>query len=248
MNLLHYVAQQVEQTQPELLSIVGDVAVLEEASRTSIEVLNGDINKLDGQIRKISSQIKSSNTEPDVASQMGEFLPYASKELECLKNAMEDLTKIQAELAEFFCEDPKSFRLEECYKAFLQFNNNFKKAVVDNEKRREQEKSAEQRRLQRETEQAKRRSGSFQGGAKDEEKEDGGDEVVMNNLMHDIKEGFIQRRLPDGGFKQQYSPMVMRKFKKSLDSQLSQNSTASRESEDEMVQTPLSTPRTTRRG
>ena len=37
---------------------------------------------------------------------------------------MEDLTKIQAELAEFFCEDPKSFRLEECYKAFLQFNNN----------------------------------------------------------------------------------------------------------------------------
>ena len=39
------------------------------------------------------------------------------------------------------------------------------------------------------------------GGAKDEDKEDGGDEVVMNNLMHDIKEGFIQRRLPDGGFK-----------------------------------------------
>ena len=53
-------------------------------------------------------------------------------------------------------------------------------------------------------------------------------------------------------FQQQYSPMVMRKFKKSLDSQLSQNSTASasKESEDEMlaVATPLSTPRTTRRG
>merc|ERR1719245_720667 len=95
VNLLHYVAQQAEQTQPELLSLVEDLAVLEEASKTSIEVLNGDMNKLDGQIRKISSQIKSSNTEPDVASQMGEFLPYASKELECLKNAMEDLTKIQ---------------------------------------------------------------------------------------------------------------------------------------------------------
>jgi len=253
MNLLHYVAQQVEQTQPELLTIVDDLAVLEEASRTSIEALNGDINKLDGQIRKISSQMKSSNTEPDVASQMGEFLPYASKELECLKNAMEDLTKIQAELAEFFCEDPKSFRLEECYKAFLQFNNNFKKAVVDNEKRREQEKTAEQRRLQRETEQAKRRSGSFQGGAKDEDKEEGDDEVVINNLVHDIKEGFIQRRLPDGGFKQQYSPMVMRKFKKSLDSQLSQTSTvsgvsvASKDSEDEN-HTPYGTPKTNRRG
>jgi hypothetical protein len=42
------------------------------------------------------------------------------------------------------------------------------------------------------------------GGGKEDkegEKEEGEDEVVMNNLMHDIKEGFIQRRLPDGGFK-----------------------------------------------
>jgi hypothetical protein len=39
----------------------------------------------------------------------------------------------------------------------------------------------------------------------------------MNNLMSDINSGFVHRRLPDGGFKQQYSPMVMRKFKKSLD-------------------------------
>merc|ERR1712025_850714 len=103
----------------------------------------------------------------------------------------------------------------------------------------EQERQAELRRMQREAEQAKRRSGSFQGGQKDEGEGDADDEVVMNNLMHDIKEGFIQRRLPDGGFKQQYSPMVMRKFKKSLDSQLSQTSTvsgvsvASRDSEDE---------------
>lgn len=252
MNLLHYVAQQAEQTQPELLSVVEDLAVLEEASKNSIEVLNGDMNKLDSQVKKITNQMKNTNTESDVVSQMEEFLPYASKELECLKNAMEDLSKLQGELAEFFCEDPKSFRIEECFKAFQQFINNFKKALMDNDKRKEQEKTAEQRRQQRETEQAKRRSGSFQGASKDEEKEDVEDEVVMNNLMHDIKEGFIQRRLPDGGFKQQYSPMVMRKFKKSLDSQLSGTSTTSvvsKESEDEMpAGTPLSTPRTTRRG
>ena len=76
---------------------------------------------------------------------------------------MEDLSKLQGELAEFFCEDPKSFRIEECFKAFQQFINNFKKALIDNDKRKEQERSAEQRRQQRETEQAKRRSGSFQG-------------------------------------------------------------------------------------
>jgi len=79
MNLLHYVAQQAEQTQPELLSVVEDLAVLEEASKTSIEVLNGDMNKLDSQVKKITNQMKNTNTESDVVSQMEEFLPYASK-------------------------------------------------------------------------------------------------------------------------------------------------------------------------
>ena len=40
------------------------------------------------------------------------------------------------------------------------------------------------------------------GGGKEEGKdEEGEDGIVMNNLIHDIKEGFIHRRLPDGGFK-----------------------------------------------
>ena len=59
----------------------------------------------------------------------------------------------QADLAEFFCEDPKTFRIEECFKAFHQFCSNFKTAVTENEKRREQERIAEQRRLQRENDQ-----------------------------------------------------------------------------------------------
>ena len=60
---------------------------------------------------------------------------------------------LQADLAEFFCEDPKTFRIEECFKAFHQFCSNFKTAVTENEKRREQERMAEQRRLQRENDQ-----------------------------------------------------------------------------------------------
>lgn len=271
MNLLHYVAGQVEQSQPELVSIIDDLVLLEEASKTSIEALNTDINKLDTQITKISQQLSNPNTGEDVKEQMEEFIPYASKELECLKQAMLDLTKLEGELAEFFCED--KFRIEECFKAFHQFINAFRKAITDNEKRWEAERQTELRRAQREADQAKRRSGSFQGGQKDETGDgEGDDEVVMNNLIHDIKEGFIQRRLPDGGFKQQYSPMVMRRFKKSLDSQLSQTSTvsgltnqSSRDSEDEVVvtgapppappppgsagtpTTPYSTPKTGRR-
>ena len=111
-------------------------------------------------------------------------------------------------MAEFFCEDSKTFRIEECFKAFHHFCSNFKTAVTDNEKRREQERMAEQRRVQRETDQAKRRSGSFAAGGRDGdlvEEVDGEETVLKDNIMTDIKEGFIQRRLPDGGFKVQAS-------------------------------------------
>merc|ERR1719189_2481594 len=111
------------------------------------------MSKLDSQIKKITTQMGNKNTEKDVVAQMEEFLPYASKELECLKNAMEDLTKLQGDLSEFFCEDSKSFKLEEFFKSFYQFINNFKRAVGDKDKRREQERNAELRRQQRESEQ-----------------------------------------------------------------------------------------------
>jgi len=254
LNLLQYIAGQVEATQPELLSVVEDLEILGEASKTTIDTLNSDIAKLAGQITKVSSQVNAPNTESEVKDQLSEFLPYASRELDSFKAAMEDLTKLQVDLAEFFCEDSKTFRIEECFKAFHHFCSNFKTAVTDNEKRREQERMAEQRRVQRETDQAKRRSGSFAAGGRDGdlvEEVDGEETVLKDNIMTDIKEGFIQRRLPDGGFKQQYSPMVMRKFKKSLDSQLSQTSTVSNvsrgESEEELP-TPFSTPKAGRRG
>ena len=114
---------------------------------------------------------------------------------------MEDLVKLQADLAEFFCEDPKTFHLEECYRAFHSFCSNFRSALNDNERRRETERQAEARRAQRETDQAKRRSGSFAAQGKEDAVEEEGEEVLKDNIMHDIKEGFIQRRLPDGGFK-----------------------------------------------
>ena len=55
--------------------------------------------------------------------------------MECLQQAMLDLTKLEGKLAEFFCADGKTFRIEECFKAFHQFIGAFKKAIGDNEKR-----------------------------------------------------------------------------------------------------------------
>ena len=60
---------------------------------------------------------------------MREFLQYAAKEVTCMKEDMDQLKKTQEELSEFFCEDPKTFKMEECYKSLGGFCAKFKQAV-----------------------------------------------------------------------------------------------------------------------
>ena len=87
---------------------------------------------------------------------MREFLQYAAKEVTCMKEGMDNLKKTQEELSEFFCEDNKTFHMEECYKSLGSFCTKFKQAVTENAKRKEQEALAEQRRAQREAEELKK--------------------------------------------------------------------------------------------
>lgn len=63
---------------------------------------------------------------------------------------MSQLESVRMQLAEFFCEDPLTFKIEECFKIFYQFCEKFKAAVRDNEKRRFLEEQANLRRKQRE--------------------------------------------------------------------------------------------------
>ena len=76
------------------------------------------------------------------------ILQYASSQVSRMKEGIESLSGLRTELSEFFCEDPKSFRIEDCFTSLGSFCSKFKQAVGDNAKRREQE----QRRAQREAE------------------------------------------------------------------------------------------------
>lgn len=70
---------------------------------------------------------------------------------------MEELESVRKSLAEFFCEDPGAFKLEECFKVFHGFCTKFKQAVIENERRRVQEEQAAARRKQREEQLAAKR-------------------------------------------------------------------------------------------
>lgn len=102
-------------------------------------------------------------TEADLKCQMSEFLLSADTKLAMLKNSMKHVEILRLQLSEFFCEDPSSFRLEECFKIFQTFCEKFRQAVQENERRRLQEEQATIRRKMRE-EQLARRARHSQAG------------------------------------------------------------------------------------
>lgn len=81
-----------------------------------------------------------------------------------LQRGIKEVEAIRLQLAEFFCEDPATFKLEECFKVFQCFCEKFKQAVAENERRRVQEEQAIVRRKLREEQLAKRARQTSQAG------------------------------------------------------------------------------------
>lgn len=76
---------------------------------------------------------------------MSEFLLSAESEVAVLQSGMKQVESLRLKLAEFFCEDAATFKLEECFKIFQSFCDKFRQAIKENERRVQQEKLAEER-------------------------------------------------------------------------------------------------------
>ncbi|XP_055689213.1 inverted formin-2 [Lutzomyia longipalpis] len=150
MNLIHYVALQAEKTNSKLLDFPSELTTLENASKTSVEQLNNELYTLCQRIEKVKKNIESPNTDIDIKKQMVDFLKTSEQEVQILERYMLDLEKMRIKLADFFVEEVKTFKLEECFKILQNFREKFRQAVVDNERRRIQEQQANFRRKQRE--------------------------------------------------------------------------------------------------
>ncbi|KAH8302414.1 hypothetical protein KR044_006296 [Drosophila immigrans] len=164
MNLIHFVALQAERRNPELLQFTAQLNTLENASKTTMEQINNEIGTLDNRIRKISKQIEQPATDADIKRQMLDFLLAAESELSVLQAGMKQVDTLRLKLAEFFCEDAGTFKMEECFKIFQSFCDKFRQSIKENEKRVQQEQQATLRRKQREEQMAKRARQMGQAG------------------------------------------------------------------------------------
>ncbi|KAK2717455.1 hypothetical protein QYM36_006285 [Artemia franciscana] len=172
MNLIHYVALQAEKKDKALLEVADNLPALEEATKATTDQLKNDVAALDLKVTRITKQLESQPTGSDIKEQMDEFLKLAETQVNELKEDLKMLDQIRSELAEFFCEEKETFKLEECFKVFFNFLSKLKHAVLDNQKRLQQEAIAQARRKQREELLARRRqshgfSGSVSGSESD---------------------------------------------------------------------------------
>ncbi|XP_063233866.1 uncharacterized protein LOC134537410 [Bacillus rossius redtenbacheri] len=198
MNLIHYVALQAEKKRKDLLQFPDEMPALEEATKTTVEQLQNEINTLDSRIKKIKKQIELPSTEKDIKAQMEEFLQMAEQEVAALQRDMQELEAVRRLLADFFCEDAAAFKLEECLRVFHGLCVKFRQAVAENERRRAQEEQAGARRRQREEQlAAKRRQLSGQLGPNGSES----DTNIVDSLLSDIRAGFTQGKTPEKGRK-----------------------------------------------
>lgn len=122
-----------------------------------MEQLNNEISTLDTRIKKIRRQINLPTTDNDIKAQMIEFLQISEQEITVLQQNLKEIECLRIQLADFFCEDPSTFKIEECFKIFQNFCEKFKQSVIENERRKISEEQAILRRKLREEQLANKR-------------------------------------------------------------------------------------------
>ncbi|XP_074416035.1 LOW QUALITY PROTEIN: FH2 domain-containing protein 1 [Carassius auratus] len=141
MNLMHYVSMQAQQTDEVLLHFAEQLQHIGIAARIQKQEVEVDFQK---ELEKIREAKMDASKQPDLLHQMEAFLRMADIRLADVEASLQELDSISTSVAEYFCEDPATFKLEECCSIFHSFCERFERATQENRDR----EAAETRKLQ----------------------------------------------------------------------------------------------------
>ncbi|XP_061902107.1 FH2 domain-containing protein 1-like isoform X1 [Entelurus aequoreus] len=144
MNLMHYVAKQAEDIDAALLTFPGQMEHIAMALRICKEEVVADFER---EVKKLKEVKLYTIRHPALFQQMETFFTQAEAQLSDVDFLLHELNVLSYAVAEYFCEDPTSFKLEECCSVFHSFCRNFDRAVQENGER----EAAEQRRRRKES-------------------------------------------------------------------------------------------------
>ncbi|KAI8123546.1 FH2 domain-containing protein 1 [Lucilia cuprina] len=150
MNFLHKIVMELENYNAELLDFTSELSFLQNVYKMNIEEIENDFKNLENALDIIRKQIELPTTQEDIKQQMWEFLNNAADKIETLKKLLDKMHTLRITMAEYFCEDVATFKMEECFDIFYKFCEQFKQCLKENQKRQELEIREEMRRKQRE--------------------------------------------------------------------------------------------------
>ncbi|XP_034034186.1 FH2 domain containing 3 [Thalassophryne amazonica] len=180
MNLMHFVAKQAEDIDKDLLMFPSKLEHIEMASRICKEEV---ISEFQRQVKKISEVKLSASRHSGLSQQLESFLMSAEPTLADIESCIQELNAESHAVAEYFCEDPDTFKLEECCSIFHSFCKRFDKAVKENKER----EAAEQRHIKKENMNValKRRSTSSLPGTMPDQDNSSLESVLHSFLSND---------------------------------------------------------------
>ncbi|XP_033496666.2 FH2 domain containing 3 [Epinephelus lanceolatus] len=188
MNLMHYVAKQAEDIDAELLTFPTQLENIGMGSRICKEDIIADFER---EVKRIKEVKLFSSRQPGLLQQMETFLMRAEAKLADVESSLQELKAVSDAVAEYYCEDPATFKLEECCSIFHSFCKRFDTAVKENREREE----AEQRRKRKESMRivAKRRSTVSRTGPEPDQ-DSSSLESVLHSFLSTVPEGVSRCR------------------------------------------------------
>ncbi|XP_022325197.2 inverted formin-2-like [Crassostrea virginica] len=186
-TLLHYLVETSEQKDPDALAFVDTLLEpLQKTSRFTMEGMVVEFNQLKKLVNRLKRQCE--HVDEDVKKQFTEMLEEADADLEETQDVIERIRKQSSRLAQHFCENEKTFNLDEFLATFRQFCEKIKACQQELETQRQKEETEEKRRKALEDKVDRRKVG-FSASTKTE------DRKIVDNIVDEIRRGKVLRRL-----------------------------------------------------
>ncbi|XP_075054563.1 FH2 domain-containing protein 1-like [Mixophyes fleayi] len=136
MNLMHFVAREVERNNCSLLTFPEKLPHISQASRIVSQEVENDLETL---TQRLQSTKEALGYQPDLKHEMAQFLQVAEVELCEVLCSLQGMRDAGRALMDYFCEDESTFRLEEMCLVFTTFCAKFLSAIQENKEREKAE-------------------------------------------------------------------------------------------------------------
>uniref|UniRef100_A0A915D252 FH2 domain-containing protein n=1 Tax=Ditylenchus dipsaci TaxID=166011 RepID=A0A915D252_9BILA len=114
-----------------------ELAHIQDAAKLSFETLQSDLNGLQQRIQNLEKSSSKITHKDAFFQQFDSFSRSSKSRLSTATSLLKQIEEQRRELAIYFCENEKTFSMEECFKIFHAFVNRFKVASHENNQRAE---------------------------------------------------------------------------------------------------------------